>query len=222
MMYLRWVLIFIPALVIEFACYLLAPLVALFIYTEPRFDRVKRLGNKSVTLPRDYLIKHLSWFQTHDNAVDEWWYGDFHKDSHFKWLRDATQADYDKSWTLDIQFNFNGNIKHLVNGSYLTPSAWFLRYVCRVHWLWRNCAYGFHYNLFSAPVESLIKTHTKGTEDVGFWYQLQTYKSSFQLEAHIPFGKRYFSLNIGHKHHKGFNRKMYANRIPPFGIRQYK
>jgi hypothetical protein len=191
---IKWILIFLPALAIELWCYLTSPIAALFIRTEPRFDRVKRLGNKSVTLPRDYLIKPLYWYQTHDNAVDEWWYGLFNEDSYFKTLREATQEDYDISMLL--------------------------RYVCRVHWLWLNCAYGFHYNLFSQPIEPLIRKYEHGVEEQGFWYQLQLFKSSFQLEAQIPLGNRYYSINIGWKAHKNIPNKLYANRI--IGFRKYE
>lgn len=195
-MIIRWLLYFIPAILIELYCYLTAPIVALFVVRSWQRDTVKRLNRHDVLLPRDNLVKWLSWHQTHDNNCDEYFYGMFNTDSHFKWLRTATQDDYDNS-------------------------AW-LRYVCRVHWLWRNCAYGFHYHLFSTPLEINTNVYSRGIEGAGFWYQLAIYPSSFQLEAHIPLGKRYFSVNMGWKSHKKIPRKMYANRIPPFGIRQYK
>lgn len=194
-----WLIYFVPAVLIELACYLLAPVVALCIETRPRFDRVKRLGNISKQLDRDYLIKPLFWFQTHDNAVDEWWYGLFNYDSYFKWLREATQADYD-------------------------ASKW-LRYVCRVHWLWRNCAYGFHYHLFGRIKEKIGIADMYGQEYQGFWMFLQRYSKRFQFECQIPLGQvktgtRFISINIGWKTHKGFNKVMYANRI--IGFRKYK
>ena len=74
-----WLLYFIPAILIELVCYILAPIVALFIRSELRNDVVKRLNKQTVSMPRDYLIKPLMWFQTHDNAVDEWWYDGYAK-----------------------------------------------------------------------------------------------------------------------------------------------
>lgn len=196
-----WLIYFVPAILIELACYLLAPVVALCIETRPRFDRVKRLGNISQQLDRDYLIKPLFWFQTHDNAVDEWWYGLFNNDSYFKWLREANQADYD-------------------------ASKW-LRYVCRVHWLWRNCGYGFLYHLLGKPIKSLTfsKLNQLGKEGEGFWVSLKRYSKSFQFECQIPLGQvktgaRFITINIGWKKHKGFNKVMYANRV--IGFRKYK
>ena len=193
MKYLKWALLFIPSLFVEIICYILAPLVAFLITKEWREDYVKRFG-KTVNIKREYLLKYVYWFQTHDNAVDEWWYGLYNNSHWFKFARDWTQLDYeDKYW---------------------------VRYYCRVMWLWRNCGYGFLYNLFSAPVESALSTYTYGTKDKSFWYNLDIFKSSFQLELQIPLGKRYFSMNIGNKAHKTFPRKMYANRI--IGFRKYK
>ena len=68
---LLWLLYFIPALAIELVCYLLAPIVACFVTSRMRDDYVKRWRVQAGTM-RDYIIKPLRWFQTHDNAVDEW------------------------------------------------------------------------------------------------------------------------------------------------------
>ena len=63
--------------------------------------------------PRAFLIPSLRLWQSPDAPVDEFWYGDYQG-----FPKDGkTQSDYDKS-------------------------AW-LRYLCRVNWLWRNAAYGF-------------------------------------------------------------------------------
>jgi len=191
---LLWLLLLVPSILVEIMCYLLNPIIALFITSEPRTDRVKRApwNNGTFTFDRDYIIKPFRWFQTHDNAVDEWWYGAFNSKSHFKFLREATQEDYDNSW--------------------------WIRYCCRVMWMYRNNAYGFLYNLFSRPLEERIDVKEHGVEDSGsFWYLLQVYPSSWKLEVQIPVWKtnRYISVNCGWKAHKGFPRVMYANRIPP-------
>jgi hypothetical protein len=158
-----------------------------------RWDVVKRLDKQAVNMPRDYLIPLFYLWQTHDNAVDEWWYGLYNVDHWFKFAQNWTQRDYDNSW--------------------------FVRYYCRLMWLWRNCAYGWHYALFSRPKEQSIAVYEKGTEGVGFWYQLSLFNSSFQLECHVPFGARYLSINIGWKSHKTTGRLLYANRI--IGFRKY-
>lgn len=188
-----WLLYFFPAIAIELVCYILAPLVACFIRTEPRYDVVKRLNKQVVTLQRDYIIEPLYWFQTHDNAVDEWWYGLYNVDHWFAFARNWTQADYDRSRVI--------------------------RWYCRVMWLWRNCAYGFHYNLFSRQKETFCNVFTHGIEGKGFWYELKLYKYSFQFECQVPLGARYLSVNVGWKAHKTTQRLLYANRI--IGFRKY-
>lgn len=189
-MTLRWILYFIPALVVELLAWLLTPIVCLFVVKRSYTDKVKRTYNKTtVTLEREFLPDWLSLFATHDNPVDEFWWGEY--DS---FLRTTTQAQYD--------------------------SSWWLRYAYRCMWLFRNTAYGFHYEWFSVPNEGGIITK-KGTKGFGFWYEYVRRPSSFQLEYHlpIPFTDRYISGNIGWKGHKGFDRMMYANRV--IGLRRH-
>lgn len=52
-----------------------APVVCLFISPKIRFDVVKRFGKQRVAMPRDSLVWWLTWFDTDDNATDEYWYG---------------------------------------------------------------------------------------------------------------------------------------------------
>lgn len=227
-----WLAFFVPALIIELLCYIAAPFVALFPTMSYETDVVKRVGKATVSLWRDNLIKPLRWFQTHDNNVDEWWYGMYNVDHWFAFARNWHQGDYD-------------------------TKAW-VRYYCRVMWLWRNCAYGFHYHLFSRPKETVANVYVHGDEDGrGFWYQLQLFSRSFQLEAHIPrifiqvganitcvglyafdqyylmlvaasvsiwafaaLVNRYVSINIGWKAHKTTERLLYANRI--ISLRSYE
>ena len=195
MMYLLWLLYFLPNLAIEVMCMVLAPLVACFITKAERTDRVKRLGNGQVTLMREYLIRPLYWFQTHDNAVDEYWWGTFYKTSMIPYVRNASQADYDSS-------------------------AW-LRYLCRVLWLWRNCAYGFSYNLFGRDLIGEEVVTETGNEKSGKWQRFTLRTNSWQLKAHYPIGfGLQLDVNIGWKVHKGFPRAMYADRIISFRYNQ--
>ena len=189
-MFLRWILYFIPALLIEGFCFLTNPIACLFVISSPRSDVVKRLNKQVLTLPRDDLIWLFKLWQTHDNAADEGWYGLYD----IPFLANKTQQDYDNSWLI--------------------------RYWCRVWWLSRNVAYGWHYLLFSRPKETAQTQYSKGIEGKGFWYLLGVYKSSFQFQCHIPLGNRYISMNIGWKPHKRMPRLLYANRI--IGLRKYK
>jgi len=184
-----WLLLFIPALLIEGFCFVTNPIACLFTRRYTRYDYVKRLGIHAV-LERDYLKQPFYLWQTHDNAVDEGWYGKYA----IPFLADKTQSDYNNSWLI--------------------------RYWCRVWWLSRNTAYGFHYELFSKPKEDAYYTYEKGIEGETAWFKLQMFKHSFQLEAHIPLGfGKHNSLNIGWKAHKQMDKKLYANRL--IGIRNY-
>lgn len=174
------------ALLLKLACMILAPVVALFITSQERTDRVKQLDNKQHTLMRDYLVKRLYYFQTHDNAVDEWWYGAFNRDSVLAYFRDATQAKYD--------------------------SSCFFRYACRVMWLWRNSAYGFSYNVFSKPLDETVSVVENGAK-AGKWSCFTQRKSSWQFKADYPVRNWFkITVNIGWKEHTGFPKVMYADR----------
>ena len=52
-----------------------SPVVCLFITRKIRTDVVKRRGKQMVSLRRDSLVWWLTWFDTDDNATDEYWYG---------------------------------------------------------------------------------------------------------------------------------------------------
>jgi hypothetical protein len=186
-----WLAMLIPSILVEVFCYILNPLIAVFTRTEVRTDRVKRMGNVQVTMPRTYLQKWCSWFQTHDNAVDEYWWGMFTVDSTFKYVREATQEQYNHSA--------------------------FLRYLCRLLWMNRNCAYGFLYNWFGRELQPTQTLTEHGTKDSGLWYKHRGRGNSWQLQAYVPllFGV-YLDINIGWKEHDGFPRAMYANRLIAF------
>ena len=195
MKYLDWLWRLPFVWLIKIIATIFAPLIALFITKAERTDRVKRLGNQQLTLRREYLIKWLYWFQTHDNAVDEYWYGCFNESSVLAYFREATQTQYD--------------------------SSAFFRYACRVLWLWRNCAYGFSYNLFGRDLIGEEVVTETGNEKSGKWQRFTLRTNSWQLKAHYPIGfGLQLDVNIGWKVHKGFPRAMYADRIISFRYNQ--
>ena len=88
----------------------------------------------------------------------------------------------------------------------------FLRYACRVMWLWRNCAYGFSYNVFSKPLDETISEVVKGVKG-GKWSRFTQRKSSWQFKADYPVRDWFkITINIGWKEHTGFPKVMYADR----------
>lgn len=183
MKYLLWLLLFIPALIVEGLAWLTNPIVCLWVRKEPRTDTVKRLNRGTFTFDREYLLDRFMLWQTHDNAVDEGWWGLYD----IKLLRGKNQADYD--------------------------TTWWIRYYARLWWLARNTAYGFHYAWFSRPFEEPIQIIEKGVKDTIGWSRLTIRPSSWQYQALKPFwfGK-VNSINIGWKAHKGMPKLLYANR----------
>lgn len=89
MKYVVWALILPFEIVIGLIGKALAPIICLFIERKPRTDVVKRLGKATVTLDRDHLIPILWWFDTFDNATDEYWYGMYDNTPNY------TQSYYD-------------------------------------------------------------------------------------------------------------------------------
>jgi hypothetical protein len=91
--YLRWAIRW--PFVIFFTVILariLSPFACLFVRYEVRTDVVKRQNKQVVTMMREYLPHWLCWFETDDNAVDEYWYGVYPLTKYF------TQEQYDNSW----------------------------------------------------------------------------------------------------------------------------
>lgn len=73
--YLVWALLLIPTALIGLVGRILSPFACLFIDSAPYHTTVKRYGKQYKTLQRDRLKPWLSWFDTFDNAVDEYFYG---------------------------------------------------------------------------------------------------------------------------------------------------
>jgi hypothetical protein len=90
MKYIVWALLWPLMFLIGLIGRILSPIAAMFIVRAPRLDTVKRRGKQILLLERDSLVWWLTWFDTDDNATDEWWYGMYSKPN---W----TQADYDNS-----------------------------------------------------------------------------------------------------------------------------
>lgn len=192
---LLWVLFFIPQFLISIFCKLTAPVVALFVTKELRTDRVKRLGNQVLTFDREYIIKPLRWWQTFDNAVDEYWWGQFNGQSYFRFMREATQDQYNRSA--------------------------FVRWFCRVTWMQRNAAYGFAQYLFGRPGGVELYRKQYGDPSSRFSLTFIRRKCSWQLYGKHPLiGNYYNNVNFGWKPHDGFDRVMFAGRI--IGLRSYK
>ena len=91
MKYLVWALLW-PVLIISgMVGRLLSPIAVCFVKREAYTTTVKRLNRQVTTLQRDRLVWWLTWFDTDDNATDEYWYGVYN------WTSKFTQEHYDNS-----------------------------------------------------------------------------------------------------------------------------
>lgn len=188
---LRWLITFPVMFVLFFVGRALSPFACLFITHVLFTDKVKRFGKLEVTMPRERLVWWLRWFDTHDNASDEYWYGMY--DDWILNLLKVNQEMYDNSKVI--------------------------RYYCRVMWLQRNNLYTFNEKFFSKPLEDDLGVIEFGDEDTPSWTRLTMRKDSFQYEAHRSLWFGYWSsINIGWKKHKGQPRMIYAGRI--FGLKK--
>lgn len=177
----------------ELVSYFIVPFVSLFTRLEVRTDRVKRMGNKQHTMLREYLPKMFNYWQTHDNAQDEYFWGMFADKGDYL---DTSIAEYDNSW--------------------------WLRYCNRVMWGWRNIGYGYLYHKLGVTQEAEpVEVFEHGVEDSGLlWVRIEVYQNYFLYEAQIPNDDGYKSYKFGWKSHRsapqledGTKNVMYANRI---------
>lgn len=116
------------AIIAILSAYFIVPIACLFTRTELRTDTMKRKARAArvpeytqFTAMRTYLHKAFNWYQTHDNAMDEYWYGGYDDFINNRF----TQDTYDK--------------------------CWLLRYYNLVMWGWRNKAYNFRYLVLGVP-----------------------------------------------------------------------
>ena len=106
-----------------------SPVVCLFVTRKIRTDVVKRLGKQIVSLPRDSLVWWLTWFDTDDNATDEYWYGMYDN------TPNVTQDHYDTHsiyrWYCRVRW-LNRNSMYTFNRKFFglsktSPLAWQLK-----------------------------------------------------------------------------------------------
>jgi hypothetical protein len=123
--------------------------------------------------PRAFLIPAFRIWQTPDAPLDEFWYGDYQG-----WPKTGkTQADYD-------------------------ASIW-LRWLCRVVWLWRNAAYGFgaKWGFSYAPTLSDDPLWRSG-KPCNLFYKVTNPKGevgwNWKAELYMT-PTRYIEINLGYK-----------------------
>lgn len=186
------------------------PIASLFPRYELRTDTMKRLARQrgepeytQYTRIRQYLPKWANWFQTHDNAADELYWGDFD--------------------------NFINNRF----AKYYKTSSLFRYYNCVAwHYRNKAYGYSYYVaGTAKGTDEPAISEY--GKEDSGeLWVKIEIYQNWYKYEAQIPstlFKGRYRSINIGWKSHRsappledGTFNVLYANRLSWIFRRKYK
>lgn len=206
----KWKWLFWPMLFVELPIALIVvPIASLFPRYELRSDTMKRLARElgepeytQYTRMREYLPTWANWFQTHDNAADEYFWGGY-KD----FINDRFAKYYDKSKLLRYYNRVRWHYRNSAYGfSYTVMGA--------------------------PKGEGEPDVWEHGVEDSGsLWVQIKTAKNGkwFHYEAQIPSGDgKYRSVNIGWKTHRsappledGTYNVLYANRLAWFRRKQY-
>jgi len=182
-------------LLLTVIAYIIAPVLALFV-THAEESAITGHPSLFPGKPREFLIKPLRIWQSPDAPLDEWWYGDYELNS---WRRHFTQADYD--------------------------SKWWIRYLCRIAWLWRNPAYGWGEKFGYDGTGLKILTQKGSDEDwysgkssVSYWTAINAAnRKAFYVQIRLYFYKnRCLDILAGYKFFSDPTTKYVAVRFNPF------
>lgn len=199
MKYLKWFLLAILDVAFNIVCYLTNPIVVL---------AASEYGN---------LPWLLTWWDNYDDCMDvEWFIKEGHVpgwavydyDRHYK-FHDSNEAlktrGIAKSYVDILDWNFT--LKERAQ-----------RYVCRVLWLYRNCAYGFSYYVTGIDVykKDIVKVKTDAAD--GYTWYVTDYAFCYKDERPSVFGMHWDNF-VGWKFQdveSDKERCMLAFRITPF------
>ena len=199
MKYVKWFLLAILDVLFNIIAYITNPIVVL---------AASEYGN---------LPWLLTWWDNYDDCMDVEW---FIKEGH---VPSWAVYDYDK------HYRFHDSSEGLrtrgIAKSYVDILDWHFtlkerlqRYVCRVLWLYRNCAYGFSYYVTGIDVrrDDIVKIKTE--EQDGYIYYVTDYAWVYKDERPSFFGLRWDNF-VGWKMQavtEDVERCMLAFRITPF------
>lgn len=182
-------------LLLTMVAYIIAPVLAVFI-TYAEESTITGQPSLLPGTPRAFLKKWCRIWQSPDAPVDEWWYGEYELDS---WRKHFTQSDYDNSA--------------------------FLRYACRVAWLWRNPAYGwgevFGYDGTGLQILTAHGSDSEwysGKSSCSYWTAINAAgKKAFYVQIRLYFYKtRCLDILAGYKFFSDPTIKYVAMRFNPF------
>ena len=105
------------------------------------------------------------YWQTWDDSLDVQW---FVKEV----VPECLRYDFDKHYRSSreaIEYNRTKGCVEIIDGNFTNHERW-QRYLCRVLWLYRNCAYGFAFYLFGRPVNGNDMTMLKSEDNFAVGY----------------------------------------------------
>lgn len=199
MKYIKWLLYAIIDVLFNVICYVTNPFVLLF---------ADELGN---------LPAIFKWWENWDDRLDIDWMIDeghvpsfacynFHK--HYKY--------HPPEEAVKLNGEYRGYVD-LLDGNF-TWKERFQRYICRLVWLYRNCAYGFSYYVTGIDIHKADIVKIKTTEKDGYIYYETDYAFCYKDER-PSFGSHCWDNFVGWKFQSVSNnveRCMLAFRITPF------
>lgn len=199
MKYLKWLLLAILDLAFNCVAYLTNPFVLLF---------ADEVGN----LP--HIFK---WWENWDDHMDIDWMIDEHHVPEFACYDFHRHYCYHPPEEAEkLIGEYRGYVDLL--DPHFTWHERFQRYVCRLWWLYRNCAYGFSYYVTGIDVYQADVVEHKTDEKDGYTWYTTDYAFCYKDER-PSFGSHFWDNYVGWKfkwmeHEK--ERCMLAIRINPF------
>ena len=197
MKYLKWILMAILDILFNIVAYLTNPFVLLF---------ADEVGN----LPSIFL-----WWSNWDDHLDVDWMVYEHHVPKFAEYDFNKHYKYHSEWEAEELIGEHRGYVDMLDPDF---TLWerFQRYVCRLAWLYRNCAYGFSYHVTGVDVAK-AEIDKVVNEDK---YKFFTAPNAFVLKYDRPsFGERHWEIFLGWKMQNveaDVERCMLAFRINPF------
>ena len=148
------------------------------------------------------LPEIFSLFQTWDDSCNPRF---FIMEGHIpNWLKYDYDKHYEEYWDTTpalAEVGRNRCFARVIDGNF-TIKERIQRYICRVLWLTRNCAYGFAFWGFGRKVDGKNMVYIRDEEKLRFSYDksrnILTRPWSYQDERHL-FGNVYLNIYIGWK-----------------------
>ena len=196
MKYVKWVLYAIVDLLFNIIAYLTNPIIVLFATETGELPSIFYWwANWDDGLDVDWMV--------YEHHVPSWAEYDFNK--HYKYV-DEWEAEqvigHHHGFVIPKDMNF-------------TLKERFQRYVCRLCWIYRNCAYGFSYYITGINVDE--KDIVKTVDEKGYLFYQTDYGFCFKYDR-PSFGSHYWKIFLGWKFQNvhGVERCMLAFCINPF------